>query len=220
MLHYKAVIFDLDGTLSDPQVGITTSIQYALSTFGVEEKRENLLKYIGPPLRDCFADYLDQSKVEQAITAYRSRYAVNGLFENDMYAGVPQMLENVKALGVKIGLATSKPQPYAQDILDYFGIAQYFDGISGATLDGTIGEKTQVIEICLEKLGVKPQQAIMVGDRHFDLNSAKELGMGAIGCSYGFADAGELEACNHLFIANNPAQIFEYLCTISGGENA
>ena len=154
---YNVILFDLDGTLTDPGRGITNSVAYALNKFGIEvaDKKE-LYKFIGPPLTDSFEKYYDFSS-EDAIAAveyYREYFKPKGIYENEIYEGIPELLQSLKENGKKVILATSKPEIFAKEILKYFGIDVYFDFVAGATLDKTRTKKGDVIAYALNSIGV------------------------------------------------------------------
>ena len=177
-MKFNTLLFDLDGTLTDPMMGITNSVMYALKKYGIDETdRQKLCKFIGPPLSESFEKYYGFSK-EQALKAveyYREYFAPKGIFENDVIEGTEQMLEAVKLSGAKIILATSKPIVFANKILEHFDRAKYFDLTVGSNLDGTLGTKSEVIALAL-KLGniTDLKTAAMIGDREHDIIGAKE----------------------------------------------
>jgi len=190
------VLFDLDGTLTDPKVGITKSIAYALDSFGIAVDRlESLEHLIGPPLRDSFrAHYgFGPAQVEQAIAKYREYFAETGIFENHLYDGIVDLLEQLKAAGVLMAIATSKPTVFAEKIAVHFGIAPYFQFIAGSELNGTRERKAEVIAHALRN--VDPQRklpAVMIGDRKHDIIGAQEMGIESIGVTWGFGSRAEL----------------------------
>ena len=192
---YDLIMFDLDGTLTLPEEGITKSVQYALSHFGIEENdMERLRRFIGPPLVDAFMGFYGMSRENalEAVKKYRERFSVKGLFENELIDGIPQMLDNLRKGGKKPALATSKPIVFAQKIMDYYDITKYFDVVVGAEFDGTRNEKEDVIAEVLRQVPdvVSP---VMVGDRMHDVIGAKKNNVPCIGVLYGYAAKGELE---------------------------
>ncbi len=205
MKEYKYILFDLDGTLTDPAVGITTCVAYALKKFGIEvEDISTLNHFIGPPLLDSFmADYgFSKEKAQTAIDYYRERFRVKGLYENEVYDDVPEMLEKLKNDGKKLILATSKPEPFAKEIMRHFGLDKYFDFVAGSNFDGTRTAKAEVIEYALESAGVTDKSAcIMVGDREHDIIGANKTGLDSIGVLYGYGSRNELESAGATFIA-------------------
>ena len=189
MIDY--VLFDLDGTLTDPKEGITKSVQYALASFGIEEENlDNLEAFIGPPLKDSFMDFygFDEEKAEQGIVKYRERFADTGIFENRMYDGIPLLIRKLKGNRKKIAVASSKPTVFVERILEHFEIRQYFDVVVGSELDGTRVKKEEVVEEALrqlygenpEDLEDKKKRTVMVGDRKFDVDGAKAQGIRSV----------------------------------------
>ena len=210
---YDLILFDLDGTLTNPEEGITKSVQYALKAFGIEEDNQEKLKlFIGPPLVDGFMQFYNMSRENAliAVQKYRERFSDIGIYENEMFEKVPEMLETLKKNGKKLALATSKPIVYAQRIIKHFGIDKYFDIVVGAEFDGTRNEKAEVIKEVLNRAGVY-QNAVMVGDRKQDVIGAIKNDIPCIGVSFGFAPDGELEENGALEIADSISEILEIL---------
>lgn len=212
------VLFDLDGTLTDPGVGITNSFMYALDQFGIRvEDRSELYKFIGPPLFNSFTDYygFDEEKANQAVAYYREVYNVTGKYENEVYAGVPKMLQRLKEQGFHLLVATSKPEHLAKDILEYFSLSEYFDVIAGSDLEGIRNTKGKVITHALEEYAAVQKRsvaeikenAIMVGDRFHDIHGAKENGIECIGVLYGYGSREELEKAGADYIAEQPDDV-------------
>jgi len=212
-MKYKAIFFDLDGTLTNPEEGILNSIQYAADYYGVPTVRADLRKYIGPPLRDSFIELLgcDEEKAEEAVAKYREYFSPKGLYENEIYPGVRQTLEKLKDMGYVLCTASSKPQKFVDTILEHFDIKKYFDFVGGATMDGRISRKEDVINEVLSKTGFLPEQVLMVGDRKFDLEGAAEFGMDAVGVLYGFGSREELSACRNIGLFERIDQLLEIL---------
>ena len=212
---YKYVLFDLDGTLTNPEIGITSSVMYALEKFEIKvEDRKELHPFIGPPLTYSFQTFYGLSKEdsELAVKYYRERFSVKGLYENEVYSGVEKMLQELKERGKTLIIATSKPEEFTLKILKYFDLYKYFDYIAGATMDGSRGEKADVIRYALEISGIEDKsQAIMIGDRHYDILGAKEHGLDSIGVLFGFGDYEELTKAGAKYIANSVEDILEYL---------
>lgn len=212
---YKYVLFDLDGTLTNPEIGITTCVMYALEKFNIKvEDRKELHPFIGPPLTYSFQTYygLSEDESELAVRYYRERFSVKGLYENEVYDGVEEMLTELKESGKVIILATSKPEEYAIEILKHFDLYKYFDHIAGATMDGSRGEKADVIRYALEISGItNKSEAIMVGDRNYDILGAKENGLDSIGVLFGFGDYEELTKAGATYIAENVEDIAKYV---------
>ena len=199
MKNYQYILFDLDGTLTEPKVGITKSVAYALEYFGIHvEDLDTLCKFIGPPLKDSFIEFygFDDEKAEKAVEKYREYFSPKGVYENEVYAGIKTLLKNLKESGKKVVLATSKPINFAELILKHFGLYQYFDCVVGSELDGRRVKKGEVIEYTLEQAGItEKSQVVMVGDRKHDIIGAKENGLDSIGVLYGHGDRAEHEAC-------------------------
>lgn len=199
---YTHILFDLDGTISDPKEGITKSVQYALGFFGiVEENSDKLEPFIGPPLKDSFMEFygMDEKKALEAMEKYRERFAVYGLYENYLYPGMKEMLEGLCRDGFHLAVASSKPEPFVEKILEYFQIRQYFEVVTGSGLDGSLGTKEAVVQEALRRLfgeGRKPlDTTVMVGDRKFDVTGARAMSLRSVGVTYGYAQPGEMEAC-------------------------
>ncbi len=192
------LLFDLDGTLTNPFQGITQCIAYALERMGRSApQREGLGWCIGPPLRGSFAKLLgsdDKALVEKALGFYRERFGTVGLFENEIYEGIPEALEALQAKGHRLFLATSKPRVYAERIMDHFGLARYFEHIHGAELDGTRNDKTSLISYILERESIVASEAVMIGDRKYDMIGAGENGVCGFGVLWGYGTRDELEA--------------------------
>ncbi len=210
-MKYKAIFFDLDGTLTNPELGITNCIRYAAEYYGVKTRREDLRKYIGPPLRDTFVELIDEEHADEAVAKYRERFAPIGLFENEVYPGVPQTMAKLKEMGFILCTASSKPQNFVDTILEHFDLKKYFDFVGGATMDGRISKKEDVINIVLEKTGFKPEDVLMVGDRMFDLTGAAEFGMDAVGVLYGFGSREELSAYDSIALIDNICELIKIL---------
>ena len=213
MKKYDVVLFDLDGTLTDPGIGITNSVAYALRKFDIDvPDRTELYKFIGPPLLDSFRDFYGFSEEESrlALKYYREYFAETGIFENDLYPGVPEMLEGLKAAGIQVGLATSKPEPYAQRILDHFSLSRYFDSVTGASMDEVLSRKPDIIALALKKHTFQDlSKVIMVGDREHDVLGASENNIQTIGVLYGYGSETELHDAGAAKLAEKPNDILK-----------
>ena len=168
---YSYVLFDLDGTISDSSEGITKGIKIALESMGIHEEVENLHKFIGPPLKYSFTTFygFNEEQCVKAVKKYREYYSQTGLFENRAYDGVDELLKKIKESGRKIAVATSKPEKFSIQILEKFGLLSYFDVVSGATMDGVRGDKSEVIEEALKRFGNPDKKdVVLVGDTRFD----------------------------------------------------
>lgn len=212
-MKYKAIFFDLDGTLTNPEEGIINCIRYAAEHYGVAIDRKDRRKYIGPPLIDTFIELLgpDVQQAEEAVAKYRERFRPIGLYENEIYDGVPETLAQLKDMGYVLCTASSKPQRFVDTILEHFDIKKYFDFVGGASMDGKISKKEDVINLVLEETGFTPQQVLMVGDRMFDLIGAKEFGMDAVGVLYGFGSYEELSSYDNIALLNDISQLINIL---------
>lgn len=212
------ILFDLDGTLTDPQEGITNCVKYALESVGVSETDySRLLKFIGPPLVDSFMDLYGFGREDALVLVekYRERFSVQGIFENKLYPGVPRMLAELKSAGKVIALATSKPRVFADRIAEHYNIAKYFDILSGSELNGTNNYKHEVINSILERLNNPDKSRIvMVGDRRQDVDGAKKCGIASIGVRFGYAEQGELESAGADFIVDDIMSLTELLLSL------
>jgi len=212
---YKYILFDLDGTLTNPEIGITTSVMYALEKFNIKvEDRKELHPFIGPPLLYSFQTYygLTEEESELAVKYYRERFSVKGLYENEVYDGVEKLLQQLKNSGKKLIIATSKPEEFTIKILKHFDLYKYFDFVAGATMDGSRGEKADVIRYALEISGIEDKsQAIMIGDRKYDILGAKENGLDSIGVLFGFGDYKELTEAGANFVVESVDDILKYV---------
>lgn len=191
------LLFDLDGTLTDPREGITRSVQYALGKLGIEAPDLTALEhFIGPPLLQCFMEShaLDEATAWQAVAFYRERFKTTGLYENQPFAGIDALLGDLKAQDRTLYIATSKPQVFAMEIARHFGFADYFDAIYGSELDGSRTNKVELIAHLLEREGIPQEQAVMIGDRKHDLIGAHRNGLRSIAVGYGFGSHTELSA--------------------------
>lgn len=205
-MRYKYILFDLDGTLTDPQEGITNCVKYALEYFGIHETDyKNLMRFIGPPLVNSFCEYygFDKEKSLKAVNKYRERFAKVGLFENRVYDGIHEALQRLVNAGHVLALATSKPHIYADQIIKKYGLRGYFKCICGSELDGTRNDKDKVIEYAIEKLNCPKDKVIMVGDRRHDIIGAKKCGIVSCGVRFGYAEPGELEEAGADYIAED-----------------
>lgn len=210
-MKYTYILFDLDGTLTDPEEGITTSVQYALKSFGIDEPdRKKLTPFIGPPLKDSFMNFygFSEEQAEEGIAKYREWFAPKGIFQNAVYPGIPQMLQELKESGKVLAVASSKPQVFVEKILEHFAIKDYFSVIVGSELDGTRGRKEEVVEEALRQLGeTEKAQTVMVGDRSFDILGGKQYGLVTVGVSFGYAKEGELEEAGADYVVDTVEEL-------------
>lgn len=212
---FKVILFDLDGTLTDPKVGITKCVQHALRHFGIEDNLNNLTRFIGPPLIDSFMEFYGFSleAAREATDVYRERFAPIGKFENEVYEGIPEMLATLKNMKIKLAVASSKPEVFVEQILEHFNLLQYFDIVVGSLMNETRTKKDEVLEEALKQIGAgySKNEIAMVGDRKFDVASAAKFGLTAVGVRYGYAEPGELEAENPDYIAATVKDLENYL---------
>lgn len=195
---WNTVLFDLDGTLSDSAPGITRCVQYALEKeFGIIRKPEELIEFVGPPLKEQFMLYTgcNDEMGERAVARYRERYRPVGIFENSLYPGIPELLLQLKNEGFRIALSSSKPEEFCHQILETFEIAQYFDVVCGSDMEGRHTDKAEIVEEVLHRLGMenRREEVVLVGDRKYDIIGARQRGVGTIGVSYGYGSREELE---------------------------
>ncbi len=202
---YRTVLFDLDGTITDPGEGITNSVAYSLRRLGIAvPARGELNRFVGPPLLYSYETFigLDKAQARRAVELYREYYVPTGMYENVVYPGIPSMLKALRQSGTEVVLATSKPEPFAVAILEHFNLLQYFDQIFGATIDETRTEKSEVIAFALKQLPKRQgSNIVMVGDRDYDVLGAKKNGLECIGVSYGYGTDTELWAAGAVAIA-------------------
>ena len=211
MKNIKYLLFDLDGTLTDPMLGITNSVIYALKHFGIEvTDRTELYKFIGPPLIDSFMEFYGFSEAEanEALKIYREYFSVKGLYENQVYEGIPELLSSLNKAGIKIILATSKPEKFAIQILEHFDLYKYFYFCAGATMDESRNTKDAVIKYAIEKAKITDTTtALMIGDRKYDIEGARLNGLKSVGVLYGYGDRAEIEAANPSYIAETVSNL-------------
>ena len=211
----KYILFDLDGTLTESAPGIINSIRYALRRLNLPELSDSeLQRFIGPPLIDSFGRYcgLSREKALEATDVYREYFSEKGLFENSVYSGVPECLHRLKSAGLRLAVATSKPEVFARRIIEHFGLAGYFEVIRGIPLCDELMTKSQVIALALSELGVNDiSEAIMVGDREHDVLGARENGLGCVGILYGYGSREELEGAGADYICETASDLADLL---------
>jgi phosphoglycolate phosphatase len=213
---YETIFFDLDGTLTDSKMGIIKSAQYALAKCGITvADPEKLLPFVGPPLHDSFREFygFDDEQVKQAVDYYRERFASVGIFENEVYPGIPELLSELKRLGKKLFIATSKATVFADQVADHFQLKQYLEAVVGSNWDGTRKSKTDVIGYLVETYGLERSRdrIVMVGDRKYDLLGAQANRIAAIGVTYGYGTAEELNQYGPLALAGSVAELAQLL---------
>ncbi|ANF82384.1 hydrolase [Acinetobacter sp. NCu2D-2] len=211
----KNILIDLDGTLTDPKVGITTSARYGLAKVGFPIQDDiNIDWIIGPPLKASLAKLLnvdsEDDLAEQALCGYRERFAVTGLYENKVYPTVKETLERLKQKGYRLFIATAKPTIYAVQILEHFELAQCFEKIYGSELTGERTNKGDLIEYILATEHLKPEECFMVGDREHDILGARRSGIETIAVRYGYGTADELKAAKPYAEIDQFSELLKY----------
>lgn len=215
---FKTVLFDLDGTITDSAVGIVNCVIYALNALKIcVPERKKLECFIGPPLKEEFKKSfgLSDEKADFAVKKYRERYNNKGIYENKLYDNIDTVLHKLKDSEVKICLATSKPQIYAEKILEYFNIREYFSIVAGSELNGKRTKKSEVINAVIAELSDEKDEIIMVGDRKYDVEAAHECGIKCIGAKYGYPEKNELENAKADYIVASVEELIELLLKIT-----
>ncbi len=210
---YKYILFDLDGTLTDLKEGITRCVQYALASFGIDEDIEDLLSFIGPPLKVSFMTRYNfsEEKANLAIEKYRERFSEIGIFENKVYDGIKETLDTLKKTK-KLAVATSKPSVYANRILEKYNLMKYFDVVVGSELDGTRSAKKEIIDECIKQFKINDlSEVIMIGDRKHDIIGANLCGIDSIGVRWGYAVDSELEDNGATYVVSSLKELEEIL---------
>lgn len=213
MKHYSHILFDLDGTLTDPREGIINSIQYALNHYGIKKENHELLHFIGPPLHKSFQEIFEtEEKAFEAVDVYRKYFSTNGKFENLLYNGIPELLEQLNQSNKTLFVATSKPTIFAEQILHYFKIHQHFKTIIGSNLDGTRTEKKDIIQEIINQLpNINLEKLVMIGDRKYDVIGAKHHGIDTISVTYGYGSLEELQNEKPTYIVNDVSELGKIL---------
>ena len=211
----KYILFDLDGTIIDSKEGITKGIQFSLEAFGIHiEDRDELAQFIGPALRDTYKEFygFNDQEAELALEKYREYFAPIGVYENVLYDGIVDLFEELKEAGKVLIIATAKPIVYAEKILKYHNIRDYFSFVAGCELDGRRSTKKEVIQYIFESMKITdPQSAIMIGDRDYDVIGAKETGLDSIGVCYGFGSLEELKDAGATYIVRDVEELSRLL---------
>lgn len=209
--HIKNVLFDLDGTLTDPREGITRCLQYALEKLNRSVPSQAALEaYIGPPLRSTFMTLLESQEatlIEAAVGFYRERFSAIGLFENELYEGVPAMLASLSDASLRLFVATSKAEVFAAKIIEHFGLASFFKGVYGAALDGRFDNKADLLRHLLEAESLVASETIMVGDREHDVMAARQNNLLSLGVTYGYGSREELQAAGAALLCDSPVDV-------------
>ena len=209
-MKFENILFDLDGTLVNSEVGVTSCVVYALDKFGIKENdRAVLRKFLGPPLSDSFMRFYGMSfeDAEKAVAYYRERYVPIGVHENVVYDGIHEMLSTLREWGKRLYVATSKPENYARSILAELDLEKYFDGIYGSTLDESRNTKDKVLAYAVDGIGLDKSASVMVGDRFHDVEGAIANGLPCIGVLYGFGDREELLGAGAIAVAESPEEL-------------
>lgn len=205
------ILFDLDGTLTDPGAGIVSCIRYALERLGRDLPADQaLLRYIGPPLRESFGELLntsDKCAIDHVVNVYRERYSTIGLLENEVYPGIPEALAKLSERGDTLFVATSKPEIYAQRILEHFGLAGHFRKIWGCELDGTRSDKGELIAHLLKHEKLAPAETLMIGDRSHDAVGARANSIVPVGVLWGYGDEAELTSAQCKTLLSTPSEL-------------
>lgn len=208
MTSQKVAFFDLDGTLTDPKPGICGCVQYALTELGVPAPSQDELEWvIGPPMIDSLRKLVGPERADEGLRLYRLRYGETGLFENRVYDGIPDLLQDLKADGWRLYVATSKARPYALRIVEHFGLAPFFLETYGSGLDGSLQHKDALLAHALADAQVDPVGAIMIGDRKFDVLGAGANGLRTIGVAWGYGSRAELEEAGAAAVVSAPAEV-------------
>lgn len=206
-----AILLDLDGTLTDPFTGISRCIVHALESMSVPAPgKHELRRWIGPALKESFERYLDslgEGDADLAVERYRERFSTTGLYENSVYPGIPEMLQQLRNLGMPIMVATAKPAVYAEEIVRHFGLEQWLDAVHGSELDGSLTDKSSLLAHIIEQQGLEPLECIMAGDRKHDMSAARHHGMNAVGVLWGYGSAVELLEAGADTLVASPAEL-------------
>ncbi len=216
---YQYLLFDLDGTLTDPKEGITRSVQYALRHFGIDEPDiEKLVPFIGPPLVECFMEWYGfaRDQAMEAVGVFRERFSVKGILENAVLEGIPELLRDLVDAGRTLAVASSKPELYVEQILDNYDLARYFTVVTGSTMEETRTAKDEVITETCRRLGIamdspEMRRVLMIGDREHDIRGARTCGVDSMGVYIGYAQPGELERAEATMIAHSVAEMRQLL---------
>lgn len=212
MLKYDAVLFDVDGTLIDSAPGIFHTLEEVFRSMGVATEGMDMRCYLGPPLRRTFGEHFsDEAQIEEATLRYRASYAVKGSHECVLYPGAAELLGALRAAGILLATATSKPTSVVEPILREQGIAKYFDIIAGASLDKSRDTKTEVVRYVLSQPLLRGRRVLMVGDRHDDMRGAADCGLPAAGVLYGYGSREELAPFGPVMLAESCAALAAWL---------
>lgn len=207
------VFFDLDGTLTDPKEGIVACIQHALSSLNIEvDQNVKLDSFIGPPLRDTFRHLCEDDRlVEKAVSLYRERFSNTGIYENRIYDGIEECLESLVGKVQSNYVVTSKPTGFSERIVEHFNISDHFKVVYGSNLDGSLGDKTELLAHVLSTEEINPEKAVMIGDRKYDVIGARNHGIRSIGVTWGYGSEQELRTAGANSICDNPYQLHDHI---------
>ena len=207
------ILFDLDGTVFDTAEGITKCVQYALGKMDISAELDELMCFAGPPLVEMFMQKYGMSEKDAlyATELYRERYLPIGWAECSPFDGMHELMQRLRAAGKKLAVATSKPERLARQILEHYSMTDDFDLVCGSEFDGTRGQKWEVIDFVLKSFGIEPEDAIMVGDRKYDVIGAKKCGLDCVGVRFGYAEPNELEEHGAVYIAETADDLYNYL---------
>ncbi len=214
----QAIFLDLDGTLIDPKEGITGAIRRTLAELGADVPEvDDLTWCIGPPAHHNFEVLLGPgADIDEAVALYRAHFAESGLYEAELYDGVGEMLMDLRETGAGVWIATSKPHLFATRITEHFGISAWIDGIFGAEMDGTNADKTPLLAHALAETEVDPANAVMIGDRRFDVEGARNNGIASLAALWGYADPEELSLAEPDRMAGHPLEVGEIVAEMLG----
>jgi phosphoglycolate phosphatase len=213
----ELVLFDLDGTLTDSEPGIAAAYRHTLGALGLPVDEARIRACIGPPLTTSLATLgIPPERIGEAVAVWRPWFATHGIFDNAVYPGVPDMLQRLHRAGIRMGLATAKLRRYAVDILDHFELSAYFDPVAGATADGRLTHKDEIVADALLEAGIPgSSRVVMVGDREHDMYGATANGVSPLGVSYGYGQRAELEAGGARWVVDSPAEVADVLLTLA-----
>lgn len=209
-MRFNKIVFDLDGTLTDSAPGIINSIKYAIGKLGYRElSNSELQSCVGPPLAEHIMELMGISEPQslEFLRVYREYFAVKGIYENNIYAGIPCMLEELKAAGIRLMLCTGKPEPFAREVLRYFQLADYFDDILGPTFEGKYNDKAEGLAELLRRSGAG--DCLMVGDRKYDIIAAKACGIPSAGVLWGYGSEQELTEYGADYLVHTASELLD-----------
>lgn len=217
-MRYNHILFDLDGTLTDPREGITKAVKYALGKHGINVSDLSELEcFIGPPLQASFIEkyHFSETKAWEAVLSYREYYKDTGLYENEVYGGIRELLDLLLSQGRRLYVATSKPTDFAETVLEHFQLSAYFSMVCGSELDGTRSAKTEIIQHVLDTCRIQTPGAVMIGDRKHDLIGARNCGIHSIAAGYGYGSEEELAACQPTYCFNTVEEMFRSFASLA-----